>query len=405
MEEEMTYSCPLCHSQVSHLEGFNICDQCADSLGMINNISTDIPEEVVPLSNKEDQFQHIDAEPPKDASYTIKRSISSYYDSLNEWVDEIEAINSGEINFTAEEKEEVGPLVNFSTYLSFGLNCFLMLLKAHALKLSGSYTLLSSLSDSCLDLVAGIIISATATISKTKPSDYKQYPLGKSLISTLGILTFSILMSICAIFIIWECIDSLIKQEHAAKLTHHAVHTLRITIGLKFCMWGFFTWIGHPITLTLAEDHRNDVFTNLFGLLMYYGGSTIAWWLDSTGGLIISLFVLSSWSSKAFECYEMLVGQTSNSMKRKVVYLASHHSSKIKSVEQVMAVQFATKYLIEVHVIIDGNLPFKSVSAIGQSLQERLEKLDGVQKAYVHLDYLPHNNDEHILDVQIKASC
>ena len=62
--------------------------------------------------------------------------------------------------------------------------------KAFAMSSSSSYTIMSSLADSCLDIITGIIISCTAIYSKTTEEDKIKYPVGKSQISTVGILVF-----------------------------------------------------------------------------------------------------------------------------------------------------------------------------------------------------------------------
>jgi divalent metal cation (Fe/Co/Zn/Cd) transporter len=42
---------------------------------------------------------------------------------------------------------------------------------------------------------------------------------------------------------------------------------------------------------------------------MYWGGARLSWWMDSTGGILLSLFVLNSWARNAIENSKMLMGE------------------------------------------------------------------------------------------------
>ena len=57
--------------------------------------------------------------------------------------------------------------------------------------------------------------------------------------------------------------------------------------------------LSSPTGITLAQDHRNDIILNSFGLAMALMGHYIRWWIDPLGGLFIAALILRSWSSTA----------------------------------------------------------------------------------------------------------
>lgn len=319
--------------------------------------------------------------------------IENYYHSVNEWIDMMDKLNQPlDLNEEIEDKNEANFCIRCATYCSFGLNFMLLIAKALAMSTSASYTIMSSLADSCLDIIAGIIISCTAANSKTTEEDKLVYPVGKSRISTVGILVFSVLMSCCAIFIILQCVHSLLEKERAPPTTNTALFVMVMTICVKFCMWIVYNWLGHPITMTLAEDHRNDVFTNSFGLFMYWGGDHFYWWMDSAGGLIIALFVLNSWAQNAIENAKMLIGMIAPSdIIRNLTYVAAHHHPLIKGVSKVMSYQIGPNYFAEVHIIVSNKTKCEAAFWIADSLQKRLERVDGIEHAFVHLESEKHD--------------
>jgi divalent metal cation (Fe/Co/Zn/Cd) transporter len=253
---------------------------------------------------------------------------------------------------------------------------------------------MSSLADSCLDIIGGIIISLTAANSGRSADDHVYYPAGKSRVSVIGILIFSVLMSCCALYIILACVNSLICHELAPPTTPTAVFVMVMTIVMKFLMWIVYKWIGHPITLALAADHRNDVLTNSLGLFMYWGGAEVRWWMDSTGGILISLFVLRSWGLNAKDNAIMMLGVTAPpEIIRNVTYVAAHHHPLIKEVDRVVAYQMGPMYFAEVYVILRDGIGFEAARWVGDTLAARLQNMNNIEKAFVHLDSRVHDED------------
>jgi divalent metal cation (Fe/Co/Zn/Cd) transporter len=225
-----------------------------------------------------------------------------------------------------------------------------------------------------------------------------QYPVGKSRVSTVGILVFSCLMASCAVYIMLQCGMSLLAGGAGPTATTTAIVIMALTIGVKFVMFTVYYCIGHPITRALASDHRNDAVTNAIGLFMYWGGSKLGWWMDSAGGLALSGFVLVSWVMNAIENGKMMMGATAPpEVLRSLTYLAAHHHPLIIDVEQVIGFQVGPQYFAELHIVVPGHIPLEVAHWIGESLQLKIERVPDIERAWVHVDCEAHNENEHVL--------
>jgi cation diffusion facilitator family transporter len=320
---------------------------------------------------------------------------------MNEWLAVMDELNEiPDYGGPDELRGEASFCVRCATYCSFGLNFMLLCSKALAMSTSASYTIMSSLTDSCLDIIGGIIISCTAANSQYTADDRARYPVGKSRVSTVGILVFSVLMGCCAVYIILACVNSLISREPAPPTTPTALFVMVATIIVKFCMWFVYAWINHPITSALAEDHRNDVFTNSLGLFMYLGGARLQWWVDSTGGILLSLWVLNSWGRNAVENAKMLMGRAAPpDIIRNLTYVAAHHHPLIKAVDRVVAYQLGPMYFAEVYIVLRDGISLEAARWVGDTLALRLARVSDVEHAFVHLDTASHDAElEKILE-------
>lgn len=397
--------CPICH-KARKLGVLETCPKCRTAL---THDKSDpdaaycaICEPLIPSNILEECSLAIAQSNPEEVGCTIskkKRAKSKYYKSLNTWVDTLQEL--GEITNDSpipEDEMEASCCIRWATYISFTINVCLLAAKILAVSTSASYTIISSLTDSALDIIAGTIISCTAAHSKFTREDLEKYPLGKSRVHVVGILVFSVLMAACALYIILQCVLSLIGHQVPEKTTLPALIIMGTTIGVKLVMCIVYYLLGHPITKTLAEDHRNDVLTNSLGLFMYWGSEKIGWWMDSTGGIILSSFIVFSWTMNCIENAKMMLGQSAPpDVIRNITYVAAHHHPLIMSVEQVIAFQAGPMYMTELHIVVPGNLPLELAHWIGESLQLKVERMPDIERAFVHVDCESHNENEHVL--------
>lgn len=63
------------------------------------------------------------------------------------------------------------------------------------------------------------------------------------------------------------------------------------------------------------------------------------------------------------------------------------HDERIDFIDTVYVYHFGTRFLVEVHIVLDKNMTLKKAHDISEALQTNIESLDEVERAFVHCDY------------------
>jgi divalent metal cation (Fe/Co/Zn/Cd) transporter len=78
-----------------------------------------------------------------------------------------------------------------------------------------------------------------------------------------------------------------------------------------------------------------------------------------------------------------------------LTYMALNHDKNVTAVDTVRAYHFGNQLLVEVDIVLPKGMPLKQTHDIGESLQIKLESLDEVERAFVHLDWEFEHAPEH----------
>lgn len=146
----------------------------------------------------------------------------------------------------------------------------------------------------------------------------------------------------------------------------------------------------------LAQDHQNDLLLNLTGVALSLMGQHIAWWLDPAGGIIIALLILKTWASTAREHITLIVGKTADpDFLTRLTYIAMTHDDRILQIDTCRAYHSGNRFVVEVDIVLPPEMPLCEAHDIGEELQVKLETLEDVERAFVHLDYETSHKPEH----------
>ena len=75
--------------------------------------------------------------------------------------------------------------------------------------------------------------------------------------------------------------------------------------------------------------------------------------------------------------------------------LARNHHKDIIAIDTVRAYQYGYNYMCELDIVLDRNMPLKETHDIGETLQNKIEALENVERAFVHIDYEWDHKPEH----------
>ncbi|KAJ1927234.1 hypothetical protein EC988_010246 [Linderina pennispora] len=166
---------------------------------------------------------------------------------------------------------------------------------------------------------------------------------------------------------------------------------------LAYC----WTLRHHPEARIFATDHFNDLILNSFGLAMALLGTHVVWYIDPLGGLLVGLFIMYSWASEAIGQAKLLIGATAEpQFLNQLTYMAMTHDPRIQFVDTVRAYHVGEEKYVEIDIVMDETTPLWESHDVGEALQILVEKLDGVQRAHVHIDFDFQHPPEHHLKTQ-----
>ena len=342
---------------------------------------------------------------PESRYSSSKQHVRSFYDSQNEFISSLKKLVT--LQATEEENEKPSTAAYLAIQISLGLTFILLGLKLFTAIYSGSIAVVASAVDSALDVVSqGTLLFTARLMRKYDPYNY---PAGKNRMEPVAVLIFSIIMGMAALFLLYESVNDLIDglKEDGKRVKMDAV-TVTILVAVvitQLIMWIYCKRIaalpipGAGAADALAQDHINDVFINVIGgvpaiIAGYVHG---AWLADPIGGILLSCYIAVRWTISAIEQIPMLVGKTADpSFLNQLTYLAGTHDPRILKVDTILAYHVGVKYQCEVHIVVPEDMSLKEGHDIGESLEMKIERLDRVEMAFVHLDYESDHKPEHV---------
>ncbi|CAH8556961.1 unnamed protein product [Schistosoma rodhaini] len=278
----------------------------------------------------------------------------------------------------------------------FCANVVLLLGKAVASALSGSLAIISSLLDSCVDLASGgIMWFAARQMRKRKP--YK-YPEGRTRLEPLAVIVLSVFMGSISIQLLAESIQAIVRMsqnnQEAPNVNDLALGIMASVIVTKLILWIVCFKYGAGMAIdALKTDQRNDILTNaasilfsgLAGRLQQYENLK---YLDPVGAILIGSYILYSWYQLGAEQIRNLAGHTASpSFIQKIAFVCLNYHPLIEQLDTIRAFHFGENFLVEVDIVLPKEMCLKEAHDIGEGLQKKLEKLETVERAFVHLDY------------------
>ncbi|XP_059141904.1 uncharacterized protein LOC131929627 [Physella acuta] len=348
---------------------------------------------------------------------SLPKGIKLYYERQDKLISAYESIaTDSKLDMLSRNIPESSTIVTRLSQISLLVNLSLMIAKAVAVGMSNSLSIISSLVDSVVDLVSGIIIWWT-TRAIRKSSVYV-YPVGRSRLEPVAIIVLSVIMSLASLEVLISSIRKMISlsssKEDIANFEIPTVVIAASTVVIKFTLAVSFYFVmkrknmqSNPVD-ALIQDHRNDTVSNLVAIVCGYLGSQqfadrvntkeVAY-IDPGGAIIIALYIIINWWKTGIAQLRMITGYTADpSFLSEITWISLNHSPSILCIDTVRAFHFGSKFLVEVDIVLQEDTVLSESHNIGESLQQKLEKLSNVERAFVHVDYeVSHRpQDEHL---------
>lgn len=265
-------------------------------------------------------------------------------------------------------------------------NAFLLCAQIYAFLSTTSLSLLAVFIDALLDMVSGLVVAFTWSLKHRK--DKIRYPVGRRRLEPLGVIAMACLMTAATLVTLEQSIGALLEAKpRVLTFTISTALVLLTALATKASLFAYCHTIDDDAVQALAEDHFNDCLSNSLGLLTIILANHLVWWVDPVGAIIISLWIIRNWSLLTLRHCDQLLGKVASpDILNLITFVACNHSAHILLVDTVRAYHVGSGIYTEVHVVLDATMPLSVAHDVGESLQNRIETLDHVERCFVHLD-------------------
>jgi divalent metal cation (Fe/Co/Zn/Cd) transporter len=235
---------------------------------------------------------------------------------------------------------------------------------------------------------------------KSSNLDVNKWPVGGARLETIGNIVYGFLMGSVNLVVIVESVRTLVSKQGDELRPFHLPSIIAVgsALAVKFLLFLYTYSLRNKSSQVhvLWQDHRNDLFINGFGILMSAGGSKLRWYLDPMGAIILGLGVIISWGRTIYTEFELLAGKSaSHDFLQLLIYKCATFTDEIDKIDTVRAYHSGPDYFVEVDIVMDGSTPLWKAHDISQQLQDKLEVLPNVERAFVHVDHEWTHVPEH----------
>ncbi|KRY55957.1 Metal tolerance protein 10 [Trichinella britovi] len=275
-------------------------------------------------------------------------------------------------------------------------NLALLVVKLVAAVLSGSFSVVSSVVDSAVDITSGLIIWLTSRAIKRR--DLSVYPRGRTRLEPLALILISFIMGSASIQVIGKSVEAIISRNIKPDVQINTIAIMVTTVVVKAVLWILCDCFKDANSKVLAQDHRNDCISNSSAILFAFLGDRYWVYLDPIGAILVSLYLLATWIATGYKQVSIISGKAASPwIVSRITKICLDHDERCKHIDTVLVYHFGVRYLVEVHIVLDENITLKEAHDISEPLQRKIEHLPYVERAFVHVDYeFDHRpEDEH----------
>ena len=325
-----------------------------------------------------------------------EKMLRNFYQAQNEHIERLLKPMSKHAEEDAEDRQGAAFSVKVAIYASIAANFVLAILQLYAAVSSLSLSLFATAADSVFDPFANIVLNWLHR--KSERVDERKWPIGGSRFEPIGNITYAAIMGMVSAILIVQSIQELAKGEADRKLYLPSLIAVAVAFLTKLALaiycFGLRKYSSQ--VEVLYQDHRNDLFINGFGIFTSAAGATIAGWIDPAGALLISVAIIISWTRTAFEEFKQLAGAAApTDFLQLVTYNAAVFSHEIQAIESVRAYSSGPRYIVEIDIVMHPETPLWKSHDLSQSLQDNLEALPMVERAFIHVDHEVEHAFEH----------
>jgi ferrous-iron efflux pump FieF len=281
-----------------------------------------------------------------------------------------------------------GNLAKRAAIASVSMALFLLFLKAYASLATGSVSMLGSLADTGLDVIASLITLYGVRLAATPADDDHRFGHGKAeaiaALAQVGIIGFS------ALAIGWRAAQRLIGGASTANAEYGiAVSAVAICTTLALLAYQRRV-IAQTGSVAIQADHvhyQTDLLLNgaVIGALALdqYAGLTGA---DPVSGIVIALWLLfGAWRASARAVDQLMDKEWPEEKRDRFVAVASRHPA-LRGIHDLRTRTSGSRDFVQFHVWVDADMTVAAAHDVMDEVEQWLGQEFPGTEILIHLD-------------------
>lgn len=252
---------------------------------------------------------------------------------------------------------------------------------------SDSVALYADAANSASDLFYSLLMSLGLWISQRPPD--LSHPQGHSRFEPLAGLVVAAAMTIAAYEAGRAAVVRFLAGGTAVALSWPMV-ALLVSAGVKTVMYNLIHRIAgqanSPTLDAAAKDNFADVLTSVAAFLGIVASRFVHPLADPIAGAVVALWIARATYEVWVENLKYLTGGGAPSELREEIVMAAAAVDGVRRVHQVITEHVGPELVADLHINVNGNLRLFDAHAISDSVRERVEALEGIDRAYVHVE-------------------
>ena len=274
------------------------------------------------------------------------------------------------------------------TSLSVGIAVLLIALKAFALGASGSVSILASLTDSALDLVASLATFYAVRWAAAPPNAEYHYGRGKG--EAMAALVQAGLIFASAVFIGREAVQRMFDPRPVGA-GGWALGVMIVSIGLTAgLVWMQTRAVKQTGSLAVAGDRSHyaaDLAANVVVLIGVVSGTWLrAPALDAAAGLIVAIWLFWGAFGLLKQAADHLLDRSASDADQVAVTTAVLADPRITGVHALRTRMAGATVMIQMHVDLDPSLTLDAAHAIVEEAEARIRAALPDSDVLIHPD-------------------
>lgn len=266
--------------------------------------------------------------------------------------------------------------INRASILSITTAIVLLLLKMTAWFASDSISVLSSLIDSLMDILASVM-SFIAIRYAMIPAD-DNHPYGHAKAEALAALAQALIIGGSAFSVFGLALERLQNPE--------VITELGFSMGIMLCstlisilLVSYQRWV-YVKTQSLAikadsAHYQSDIFINLAVILALYVTNYHFDWVDSAVSLIIVFLLLHSSLGIFKEVFKILMDEAVSSEDEKAILTIIKNCKSIKGFKPVKTRRAGAKVFVQMVLKMDANMSLEQVNQVTNSVKKQIKQI------------------------------